>query len=282
MSFVLSKLLWALAKPSNVILISMAVACLYSFSRRPAWGRRLAILCTIWVMAITVLPVGQWLALPLVMHFSKTQELPPEVDGIIVLGGAFDSLSSTVSGAVELNEAADRVTALVALARRYQEAQLVYAGGIGNLTGSRVQPAELARRYYRDQGLDPERITFEPLSRNTWENAVNVQDLIGQRPGETWLLVTSAIHMPRAFGVFQRLGWDVLPYPVDYQLDPLDQTSTYLGRIIQPNVAGSLGEVDAAAKEWLGLVAYWMMDRTDHILPVHTFSETYSTTASSS
>ena len=265
MSFILSKVLWAITQPSNFIVLALVISCVLSCTRHAVWGRRLAAVCTSCLVILTILPIGQWLALPLVKQFPKAEDMPTTIDGIIVLGGAIDSQSSFASGEVELGDAADRVTTLVALARRYENAQLVYAGGVGHLVGNHVQPSELARRFYRDQGLDLERVIFEGSSRNTWENAVNVQDLIGRTSEQSWLLVTSAIHMPRAMGVFRRLGWDILPYPVDYWLDPLDRRSTYLGRFVQPNVAASLGEFDAAAREWVGLAAYALMGRVESV-----------------
>jgi len=267
MSFVLSKIFWAITQPSNSIVLALVISCFVGCTRHAVVSRRLVMVCTSCLVILTLLPVGQWLALPLVKRFPKAEEMPATIDGIVVLGGAFDSQSSLASGDVELGDAADRVVALVALARRYEHAQLVYAGGIGHLAGNHELPSELARRFYRDQGLDLERVVFEGTSRNTWENALNVQALIGRRSEESWLLVTSAIHMPRAVGVFRRLGWEILPYPVDYRLDPLDQRSTYFGRLVQPNVAASLSEFDAAAKEWMGLAAYWLMGRIDSVFP---------------
>jgi uncharacterized SAM-binding protein YcdF (DUF218 family) len=59
-------------------------------------------------------------------------------------------------------------------------------------------------------------MTFESRSRNTRENALFSRELMRPKPGEVWLLVTSAVHMPRAMGAFRAVGWTMLPYPVDY------------------------------------------------------------------
>lgn len=68
-----------------------------------------------------------------------------------------------------------------------------------------------------DMGLDQNRITYEPEARNTFENAALTYRKLQPGPNEVWLLVTSAQHMPRAVGVFRKIGWALIPYPVDYQ-----------------------------------------------------------------
>ena len=72
----------------------------------------------------------------------------------------------------------------------------------------------MARQLWTGMGVPPERMLFETAARNTHENAVLAHALAKPRPGETWLLVTSASHMPRSVGVFRRAGWDVVPWPV--------------------------------------------------------------------
>ncbi len=66
-------------------------------------------------------------------------------------------------------------------------------------------------------GVPDDRMSFEDRSRDTWENAVFTKELVQPKPGERWLLVTSATHMPRSVGIFRKIGFDVIPYPVDYQ-----------------------------------------------------------------
>jgi DUF218 domain len=65
--------------------------------------------------------------------------------------------------------------------------------------------------------LSRDRIIVERKSRNTTENAAFTKQLVMPKPGERWLLVTSAMHMPRAVGVFRKAGFAVDAYPVGYQ-----------------------------------------------------------------
>ena len=61
-------------------------------------------------------------------------------------------------------------------------------------------------------GLEEGRVIYEDRSRNTTENAEFSRDIARPRPEETWLLITSAFHMPRAVGCFRRVGWNVVPF----------------------------------------------------------------------
>ena len=215
---------------------------------------------------VSFLPVGQWLLSPLENRFSSEADFPSRVDGVIVLGSGFNSRTAQLPDRVELSDAADRVTTLISLGRRYPEAKLVYSDGIGKLFGDRLPGAEQAKVFYRQQGFDLERIIFEDRSRNTWENALYSSTLVEPSPEETWLLVTSARHVPRAIGVFRQLDWNVIPFPVDYRtVNP--RAKTQAPKFDLPNVAARLRELDLAAKEWVGLLAYWLAGRTPALLP---------------
>jgi uncharacterized SAM-binding protein YcdF (DUF218 family) len=85
--------------------------------------------------------------------------------------------------------------------------------------------------------------------------------LVKPRPNEIWLLVTSAQHMPRAVGVFRKIGWPVIPYPVDYRSVADEPLSNRL------DVAGNLVRLGDAMKEWMSLAAYYALDRSDELFP---------------
>ena len=266
MSYLTSKIAWLLLQPSNALLLILLVGTLLSVSSRHR-GRSMMSIVAFCLAFVTILPVGQWLLLPLESWLSSSIELPEEIDGAIVLGGGFDSRIASLPERVELSSAADRVTALITLGRRYPRAKLVYSGGVGPLLGERTPDADQAKTFYRQQGFDPERIVFEGKSRNTWENALYSRDLVNPAPDETWLLVTSASHMPRAIGVFRKLDWNVTPHPVDFHVmkDAADRTAYSFDLTF--DVAARLGELDLAAKEWVGLLAYWLMGRTNGLTP---------------
>ncbi|MGH6919499.1 MAG: YdcF family protein [Geminicoccaceae bacterium] len=264
--FVFSKLAWVLVQPSNLLLLLLILATaglLLGYRRFATW-----LLCgvTAALVVVTVLPVGTWLLLPIENRFAPPA-LPEQIDGVIMLGGAVEHDISALRGQIALNEAAERVTALVELARRYPGARLVVSGGIGGLVGGPGHPARALEAFYRQQGLDVARIEFEKDSRNTHENAALAKELVRPGPDECWLLVTSAHHMPRSIGVFRQAGWPVIAYPVDYRSSGTADLRRALGRLAEPNVAERLIELDLAIKSWLGLVAYRLLGRTSVLFP---------------
>ncbi len=259
MTFVASKLFWAVAAPGNLLLL-LLLAGLFAMARsRRRRGLALAMAAALGLLAIAILPAGQWLVAPLEDRF-PVPIVPAHVDGIIVLGGAVLPAVSRAHGQVALDDAAERITGALALAERHPEARLVLSGGDASiLPRPGEQEAELTRALLIELGVAPDRLLIEDRSRNTYENALFSRALAQPKPGETWLLVTSAMHMPRAVGCFRQVGWQVLPYPVDYRTEARPRPDFQL--------SDHLELVDVAAKEWVGLAAYRLLGRTAALFP---------------
>jgi uncharacterized SAM-binding protein YcdF (DUF218 family) len=256
-AFVLSKLFWILAQPGNLLLAALVGGSL--LGRRFRLGRALAAAAAALLLAVAVLPVGEWALRPLEERFPRP-ELPARVDGIVVLGGMVDQVVAHHRGAPALTDAAERLVEFADLARRFPEARLVATGGSGRLDEQDLKEAPVMEEALRRMGFDASRVLFEDRSRNTHENVLYSRDLVGPRPGETWVVVTSASHLPRSVGIFRRAGWPVLGWPADYR--------TGAGRGVgTPSLSGNLAMLDFAAREWLGLLAYRLMGRTDALLP---------------
>ena len=243
-----SKIFWALAQPSNLLLLLLvagALALARGRRRLASWLLYPAVLA---FLLIGLFPVGNWLLLPLENQFPALAEPPAEVDGVIVLGGAVKFSVAERRGTLSLDDSAERDITMIELARHYPDARLIYTGA-GNWP-------PFARRH----GLG-ERVAFEDRARNTYENAVFSKQLAAPRPGERWLLVTSAAHMPRAVGVFRQVGWPVIPYPVDYR------TTGDLEVLVVPEVSQRWNQFDDAVKAWIGLMAYWLTGRSSAPFP---------------
>jgi len=254
--FTSAKLFWILVDPGNLLLLILCVGLLLRLAGRlRRFSAVLMGLSASGFLVVLFMPVGQWLLGPLENRFPVPS--PASVDGIVVLSGVTGEATTTARNAVALNDGAERLTATVELARRFPTARIVISGGSGRLGGSTTSEAEVMRRFLVEQGVEPDRIETEEESRNTAENANLTIAVAAPQPGETWLLVTSAAHMPRAIGSFRQAGWDITAYPVDY-VTPQPHTR-HLGQ--------NLVLLGTAEKEWLGLLAYYLTGRSQELVP---------------
>ncbi|CAA7624473.1 YdcF family protein [Magnetospirillum sp. SS-4] len=263
--FVISKLVGALTEPVTILVLVMGLCWMLLRSRRFARaGRRLMGATLAVVLALAVFPVESVMMTALENRFPPPASMPERVDGIIVLGGGINPVISAARGRVALNSAASRLTALIPLARRYPEARLIFTGGSGALLSQEIKEATYVKDFYMEIGFDPDRIVFEDQSRNTHENAVLSKEIMAPNPGETWLLVTSAFHMPRAVGCFRAAGWPVVAYPVDYATTGRGEGGLSDLRF---SVAAGLGGLRTVAHEMLGLVGYRLLGWTESVFP---------------
>jgi len=260
MSFVLGKIAWIVLKPSNLMVLGLVLGVLLRRLGSRVWSRLIGGGALLALLTCAVLPVGPWLIGPLESRFPVPPALE-RVDGIVVLGGAIEPALSADRNALALNGNAERLVAFAALARHYPGAKLVFTGGSGDIAHPEAREGDWVGPFLDAAGIPRARVAIERESRNTMENARFTKALVKPRPGEVWLLVTSARHMPRSVGVFRKEGWAVVPYPVDYV------TRRETGFSLGFNIAGGLAGVDAAAYEWIGLVYYRLTGRIDSWFP---------------
>jgi uncharacterized SAM-binding protein YcdF (DUF218 family) len=150
----------------------------------------------------------------------------------------------------------------VELARRYPQTPLIFTGGNGNLTEQDFPEAVAAHQLWTALGVPESQMIFEDKSRNTWENALFTRGLIHPKQGDRFILVTSAWHMPRSAGIFRKLGFEIIPYPVDFRTLGDDRDFFIWLPPIQ-----RMEMLDLAVREWIGLVAYRLTGKTEALLP---------------
>ncbi|MBU2583641.1 MAG: YdcF family protein [Alphaproteobacteria bacterium] len=265
MFYYATKIFWLFAQPSSLSVIAIAAGLfVLVLSRRRRLGFSLAFGGLSLMLAGGLLPLGNYLVLPLEERFAKV-ELPSNdepVAGIIILGGFEDGWVSAGRPGLAVNEAAERLSEGVRLARRWPGARIVFTGGVGGLMGRGSDAAGPVGQFLDDVGIARDRILLEPKALNTFQNAALTRDLVKPKPGERWLLVTSAYHMPRSIGVFRAAGFDVIAAPVDYRT----RDNRDLVRMFASIPAG-LERFDLGVREWIGLIGYRLTGRTDALLP---------------
>ncbi|HEX9461689.1 MAG TPA: YdcF family protein [Alphaproteobacteria bacterium] len=260
--FAASKIAWFIANPQTLAFLLLALGTALLFTK--AWRRGRTVIAAVLGLAVItiVLPVGRWSVQALEHRFPQPT-LPAQVDGIILIGGEIDQEPSLAYGQPIFVNGAGRLLAFADLARRYPGAKLVFTGGSGRLLNQGQTESEAMPMALRAVGLDPARVIFEDRSRNTHENAVFTRDLMKPMAGQAWVMVTSALHVPRAVGCFRQAGFPVIPYPADYQTLPTGD------RLFDKPIGFDLGygTLTAAVREFIGLIAYRAAGYTDALFP---------------
>ena len=259
--FYLAKVGWFVLQPLVAIILVFCAGLVLRWLRWRRLALALFLIAGTSLAVCSMSPAGLLMTAYLEDRFPGP-ELPPIVTGIVVLGGSFDTRVARTRGVPELNEAADRVTAALALARRYPRAKVLFSGGVAAVFEDDIPESRVARTFFTQEGLSPDRLILDARARDTFENAVYAKELADPKPGQTWLLVTSAYHMPRAVGCFRVAGFDVVPYPVDYR--------TPAGLALwrpSSETTRNLDKVHFALREYIGLAAYWLTGRTDALIP---------------
>lgn len=260
MFFILSKTVAFLLLPSNILILLGVGGLVLLATRFARAGRRLLVASVVLLALAGFAPIGAALGHLLESRFPPWDASRGEPDGIIVLGGAISPRLSQDYGMPAVGSQAARIIAIGKLARDYPDARIVYSGGDASLLGNEPE-ANFLYPLLDSLGVPRTRVMLELRARNTEENAVFTKALMQPKPGERWLLVTSAQHMPRAVGCFRRVGFDVEAYPVAWH------TRRALRLAPMETMSGGLGRLDNAVHEWIGLVSYWLTGRTSELLP---------------
>ncbi len=259
---VFSKVAWLLLQPSALIAMAL-VWGLWRLRRGQVIAARRWL--TGGVVALLVAgfsPLGDLLVMGLEDRFPRPELAGTRVDGIIVIGGAEVASVAAARGVIAVNDAAERYIEAAVLARQYPTARIVFAGGGEVFSGAGESEAQSASRILQGLGVEHARLTLEDRSKTTWENAVFAAPMIAQKPGERWLLITSAWQMPRAIGAFRKAGLNVEAFPVDYRT-----TGKTPLRHWHATLSEGLRRFDTVVREYPGLLVYWLSGRSSALFP---------------
>ena len=221
MSLFLTKFIPQLIYPLGLVCILIIIVLLVV--RQPKWQRALLLL----TLAILWTASNNWVALGLARSL-EWRYLPPDpipqAEVIVLLGGGTLSAEYPRS-IVEVNGAGDRVIYAAWLYKQGVSDQILLSGGTLGWSSLEDRPAEQMAALLKMMGVPDSALWLEPDSRNTYENAVNSAKLLKEKGIRSVLLVTSAIHMPRAVRLFEAQGLNVIPLPTDYRVTEADWRS---------------------------------------------------------
>jgi uncharacterized SAM-binding protein YcdF (DUF218 family) len=157
---------------------------------------------------ILLFPVQRLIFHQLELGTPQQTTLPPQIKGLILLGGSTNTDPSDTMTRPQYNLASGRLIEFIALAQQNPTLPILFTGN--------PSEAKFIQQIFTDVGIAQSRITVENESLTTAENATKSFEKVQPKPDDQWALVTSAFHMPRSYLVFKHKGWNVVPYPVDY------------------------------------------------------------------
>ena len=258
MFILLSKLLPLFIYPLGLASLLLLFALIFHQYRNNTRIFTLSALLILWLSSTT--GFSNMLARSLEWRFKPPEELP-NADVAVILGGGTEAALYPRS-TVEINGAGDRVLYAAELYRQGSVRYLLLTGGeISWQTGGSSSPAEDMAAILIDIGVPQEALLLETESLNTFENAVFSSQMLADMGIERILLVTSALHMPRAVAIFEAQGLEVVPLPVDYsvtdQLIVDEGGSVLINKVMDiiPSV-GNLSLTTNALKEYIGMLVY--------------------------
>jgi uncharacterized SAM-binding protein YcdF (DUF218 family) len=249
---------YSLSKILDILLSPLTWAillCLFVTrrSKRPWRGPRkwpaLAAALVLYVFSIE--PVANALAASLETPDRATARTGVTYDAVVLLGGVVDDRATSTHRQPAYNDNVERLLVTYDLLRSGRARLAVISGGAVDDSRADVVEARVLARQLTDWGIPEERVVIEDKARNTRENAVEVASIARARGWTRMVVVTSAMHMPRALDCFRAVNLEVDALPVDYRShDTRRFASSWLPR------ATSLAESAGAIRELAGRVIY--------------------------
>ena len=257
MFFYVTKIFWFFIEPLSLALFLLAAGWLLAILGRRRLGGAASSFAVLILVLAAWTSIGALMLNPLEERFQRPASLPEKIDGIVVLGGGLEgAINWCHARAEQRRRPLSRRLCSATLARR----QLLIPAASARFSEGEGDAAT-AIRFFAALGIPQARLILEMTAQHA-ENAAFSLKLAAPKPGENWLLVTSAFHMPRSVGLFRKVGFAVIPWPVDYRTSGTEGVGLF-----RDNPADSLQNTTTALREWIGLVGYWLSGRIDTVFP---------------
>ncbi|MBW6465759.1 MAG: YdcF family protein [Brevefilum sp.] len=254
----LSKLLPLLIYPLG--LASLIILLVLILGKPRHWPKGLLVVGLI----ILYLAGNRWVSYGLARTL-EWRNLPPEntpsAEVIVLLGGGTEP-GDPPRPMAEVNNAGDRVLYAAKLFREGAAPVILASGGNVEFTSDRNStPAEEMTELLLLLGVPADAIWQQAESQNTHEDALYSAEMLAENEIDEVILVTSAMHMPRAKALFESQGITVIPAPADFTITEHNWQATFRPTIgefvihLLPN-ASALNLTTNVIKEYIGLLIY--------------------------
>jgi uncharacterized SAM-binding protein YcdF (DUF218 family) len=211
------KSLLHLAQPIGFVWLLLSVWLLWSVWRRRWSGLWMPALAWLVLTVCTCTPTTSYLLNDLENAFpavSVADVTPAEV--IICLGGGAEPSNSEPTR-VNFNSSVDRMTTALALYAQKKAPLLVITGGGYEKDGVMYSEADAAFGFLKSSLAIPINVISLGVCSDTHDEALKIAALAEEKGWKSFILVTSATHMPRAVATFRKAGVEVSAVPCDYQ-----------------------------------------------------------------
>ncbi len=204
----------------------------------------------VYIFIIAIFPTGVLMLHSLESKYADLNSELVEIDGILVLSGMENIEMTEEYGQFYLGSSGSRIIESLRLQKKFPNAKLIFSGGSGDHYSKNVTSL-ISKQFYNEFSIDPNKIIFESQSKNTYENIINSQKLVNPSGNEKWILLTSAFHMHRSTNTAAKLGWELIPYPVDFKL-----SKDLIQEIKKFNLLNNIKYFQIASHEMLGILVY--------------------------
>jgi uncharacterized SAM-binding protein YcdF (DUF218 family) len=167
---------------------------------------------------------------------------------VIVLAGGLDSGGSMLDPERLQQDSLRRVLHAIELAGRAGPTLILLSGG----SGKPDVESDVLAEFAQELGVSRDRLIIDRQPKNTRESALSSSKFAAEYPQLTPLLVTSAIHAPRALDEFRAAGMHVCLRPTDFRFEPPNWPGYLLPQI------SALDKSTAAVHEYLGLLGFFL------------------------
>ena len=260
MLYDLSKFIWLFLSPLNLIILLFLLYFFLKLINFKNTSKFVLVLIFSFFIIVAILPTGIYLLVKLETKYSNLKKLPEIVDGILILGGPSNPSLTEKYDQVSFNSHGERLTESIKIINKYKSAKVIFSGG-SELSGFNNTHSYVAKKFFEEMGIKKNRVIYESKSRNTYENIIFSKKIAKPKSDETWILITSAFHMPRSLNIAKKQKWNFIPYSVDYQTSG-DQTNF---KITIFKILENINFFDLASHEWVGLISYYILKRSNSI-----------------
>lgn len=194
MAFTLKKVLAFFMMPVSIGLILCLIALYFLYANKIKKAKVFLFFSFSWFFLISFAPVSNALVKPLETLHPKMNSTVENAHYVLLLGGDFQN----------------RAYEALRIYKASENLKIITSGFEG---ADQISEAQDAKERLVQIGVPSEDIIMQTTPKDTFEEAQEVKKLVGTEP---LIVVTSAIHMPRAMLIFKNAGLNVIPAPTDF------------------------------------------------------------------